>query len=287
MADVREATLAADWLGASRRAAEALHGILADAPTTAERVRETGARGRGRRPHAVIDADAEDAVFGELEALHDDGAALHGGQRGARARRLRLARRARRHRPDRRLHERQARAAAPLDLDRGRRRADDGRRRVRLRLRLRAGGGVDRAPRRGRLPRRRAAGPGAPRAAVGATGAWSCSASSPPTRAGSRGAGRGAGRAPRTGCGRIGTIAVTLCQVAAARLDGMVTLRRSRAVDAAAGQLIVREAGGPSPSPPATSRSARRWTSIAASPVVAARTRARARASWPRGPPPR
>jgi myo-inositol-1(or 4)-monophosphatase len=42
----------------------------------------------------------------------------------------------------------------------------------------------------------------------------------------------------------MGTIAVTLCQVAAARLDAMVTLRRSRAVDVAAGQLIVREAGG-------------------------------------------
>jgi myo-inositol-1(or 4)-monophosphatase len=42
----------------------------------------------------------------------------------------------------------------------------------------------------------------------------------------------------------IGAIAVTLCQVAAARLDGMVTLRRSRAVDVAAAQLIVREAGG-------------------------------------------
>ena len=42
----------------------------------------------------------------------------------------------------------------------------------------------------------------------------------------------------------LGTIASTLCQVAAARFDGMVTLRRSRGVDAAAGQLIVREAGG-------------------------------------------
>jgi myo-inositol-1(or 4)-monophosphatase len=42
----------------------------------------------------------------------------------------------------------------------------------------------------------------------------------------------------------LGTIAGTLCQVAAARFDGMVTLRRSRGVDAAAGQLIVREAGG-------------------------------------------
>jgi myo-inositol-1(or 4)-monophosphatase len=42
----------------------------------------------------------------------------------------------------------------------------------------------------------------------------------------------------------LGTIAVSLCQVAAARFDGMVSLRRCRGVDAAAGQLIVREAGG-------------------------------------------
>jgi myo-inositol-1(or 4)-monophosphatase len=42
----------------------------------------------------------------------------------------------------------------------------------------------------------------------------------------------------------LGTIASTLCQVAAARFDGMVTLRRCRGIDAAAGQLIVREAGG-------------------------------------------
>jgi myo-inositol-1(or 4)-monophosphatase len=42
----------------------------------------------------------------------------------------------------------------------------------------------------------------------------------------------------------LGTIAATLCQVGAARFDGMVTLRRCRGVDAAAGQLIVREAGG-------------------------------------------
>jgi myo-inositol-1(or 4)-monophosphatase len=42
----------------------------------------------------------------------------------------------------------------------------------------------------------------------------------------------------------LGTIAAALCQVAAARFDGLVSLRRSRGVDAAAGQLIVREAGG-------------------------------------------
>ena len=42
----------------------------------------------------------------------------------------------------------------------------------------------------------------------------------------------------------LGAVAITLCEVAAARMDGMVTLIRSRGVDAAAGQLIVREAGG-------------------------------------------
>jgi len=42
----------------------------------------------------------------------------------------------------------------------------------------------------------------------------------------------------------IGAMAVSLCQVAAARFDAMASLRRCRAVDVAAAQLIVREAGG-------------------------------------------
>ncbi len=42
----------------------------------------------------------------------------------------------------------------------------------------------------------------------------------------------------------MGSIAIALCQVATARVDGMATLWRSRAVDAAAAQLIVRESGG-------------------------------------------
>jgi myo-inositol-1(or 4)-monophosphatase len=41
----------------------------------------------------------------------------------------------------------------------------------------------------------------------------------------------------------IGTIAVSLCYVAAGRFDGMVTTDVCRSVDAAAGQLIAREAG--------------------------------------------
>jgi myo-inositol-1(or 4)-monophosphatase len=42
----------------------------------------------------------------------------------------------------------------------------------------------------------------------------------------------------------LGSIALTLCYVACGRLDGMVTLAGCRSVDIAAGQLILREAGG-------------------------------------------
>jgi myo-inositol-1(or 4)-monophosphatase len=40
-----------------------------------------------------------------------------------------------------------------------------------------------------------------------------------------------------------GTIAVSLCYVAGGRFDGMITTRNSRSVDAAAAQLVAREAG--------------------------------------------
>lgn len=42
----------------------------------------------------------------------------------------------------------------------------------------------------------------------------------------------------------IGSIAISLCQVAAGRVDAMASLGGCRSVDAAAAQLIVREAGG-------------------------------------------
>ena len=42
----------------------------------------------------------------------------------------------------------------------------------------------------------------------------------------------------------IGSVALSLCFVAANRFDALVTLAACRSVDAAAGQLIVREAGG-------------------------------------------
>src|SRR3954465_19896 len=69
-----EALLSHDWLGACRRAAEGLRTVLRDNPTSTERVIETGDRGEGGDLTLVIDAAAEDAVFSELDRLHTEGA---------------------------------------------------------------------------------------------------------------------------------------------------------------------------------------------------------------------
>jgi len=63
-----------DWLEPCRRSAEALRAILHAAPTTAERVRVTGTRGEGGDDTLLIDAAAEAAVFDQLDALHAAGA---------------------------------------------------------------------------------------------------------------------------------------------------------------------------------------------------------------------
>src|SRR3954466_3243830 len=66
--------LEADWLGACRNATEELRTLLHDRPTTAERIEETGERGEGGDRTLVIDQKAEDAVFAQLDRLHDGGA---------------------------------------------------------------------------------------------------------------------------------------------------------------------------------------------------------------------
>src|SRR4051812_17236322 len=63
-----------DWLGACRRASEAIRAVLADRPTIAERVKETGTRGEGGDRTLLIDEAAEDVVFAELDKLHAAGA---------------------------------------------------------------------------------------------------------------------------------------------------------------------------------------------------------------------
>lgn len=63
-----------DWLGACRRSVAAIRTMLAEHPTTADRIKETGTRGEGGDRTLEIDAAAEDVVFAELRRLHDDGA---------------------------------------------------------------------------------------------------------------------------------------------------------------------------------------------------------------------
>jgi myo-inositol-1(or 4)-monophosphatase len=70
----------------------------------------------------------------------------------------------------------------------------------------------------------------------------------------------------------LGAIAPSLCQVAAGRFDGLVSLRGCRAVDAAAAQLIVREAGGLVSFPKFEDRLQAPLDLVPHSPVVAART---------------
>ena len=66
--------LAHDWLGACRNAAQGLGGILRDTPLSVDRVEETGDTGEGGDQTLVIDAAAEQVVFNELQRLYDAGA---------------------------------------------------------------------------------------------------------------------------------------------------------------------------------------------------------------------
>jgi myo-inositol-1(or 4)-monophosphatase len=231
-----------DWLGAARRAAKAMSAMLAENPTTAERVVETGERGEGGDRTLEIDAAAERAVFAELERLHEGGARFTviseergtvdydgdgtlvivdpidgsmNAKRGIGHHALSIA---------------VAEGPTMADVvfayvhdfgpgeewvaERGAGATLDGER-----LDPTIG---ERRTQNGKLE------------LVGIESAdprWIRDAADALVETSHR-------------LRAMGTIAVTLCQVAGARLDGMVTLRASRAVDAAAGQLIVREAGG-------------------------------------------
>ncbi|MGA2013532.1 MAG: inositol monophosphatase family protein, partial [Solirubrobacteraceae bacterium] len=65
--------LQADWLGACRRAVAGLHAMLAASPSTAQRALETGTRGSGGDRTLVIDSSAETLMLAQLEALHAEG----------------------------------------------------------------------------------------------------------------------------------------------------------------------------------------------------------------------
>jgi myo-inositol-1(or 4)-monophosphatase len=63
-----------DWLAACRRAVEGLREVFVEHPTSRERIIETGDTGEGGDQTLVIDSEAEDAVFAQLDALHAAGA---------------------------------------------------------------------------------------------------------------------------------------------------------------------------------------------------------------------
>jgi myo-inositol-1(or 4)-monophosphatase len=236
--------LGADWLGAARAAVEELRERLAGVSSTAERARETGTRGEGGDRTLEIDAAAERAVFRQLERLHAQG-----------------------HRFAAVSEERGhvdfgADPANPVlvvidPLD-GSRNFKRGLSHFALSLAVADGDtmadvafafvhdfgpGEEWVARRGEGARVNgvALDPAAAEHRVGGKLELVGVESAHPewVRESADGLAASAHRLRA-----LGAIAVTLCQVAAARLDGMVTLRRSRAVDVAAGQLIVREAGG-------------------------------------------
>jgi myo-inositol-1(or 4)-monophosphatase len=236
--------LGPDWLGAARAATEELRGVLADAPTTGQRARETGTRGEGGDRTLEIDAAAEAAVLRRLELVHADGArfAAVSEERGrvdfgfdpadpvlVVVDPLDGSKNAKRGLPHHALSLAVAEGDTMADVvfgfvhDLG---PDE-----EWVARRGSGAWLDGAPLDPGAPERRVGGKLELLGIESADPQWvresadALAASAHRLRA-------------------IGAIAVSLCQVAAARLDGMVTLRRCRAVDVAAGQLIVREAGG-------------------------------------------
>jgi len=259
-----------DWLRICRRATSALRGILRDQPTTAERVREVGTRGEGGDRTLLIDAAAEDAVFEQLDGLHQQGLRFTAvsEERGT----IDFGS------PDTLV------VVDPID---GSVNAKRGLPHHSISIAV-ADGGTMADVFFGYV---HDFGPGEEWVARRGEGAW-LDGRRLPTEPGERRGPDGklellgiesadprwvadaidelAQRAYRLRA--LGTIASTLCQVAAARLDGMVTLRGCRAVDAAAGQLIVREAGGHVAFPRCSSPLAAPLDLEPHSPIVAART---------------
>ena len=231
-----------DWLGAARSAADAMSTMLGERATIAERVIETGERGEGGDRTLEIDAAAERAVFDELERLHRDGARFCAvseerglvdfGDPGVTVvvDPIDGSMNAKRGMPHHALSIAVADGPTMGDVAFAYVR-DFGPREEWVAWR---GGGAElNGMRLDPTLGERRTGDGKLEL-VGIESAdprWIRDAIDPLVAAAHR-------------LRALGTIASTLCQVAGARLDGMTTLRRCRAVDAAAGQLIVREAGG-------------------------------------------
>ena len=233
-----------DWLGVGRRAGDGLRRVLREHPSSRERIVETGGRGGGGDRTLVIDAAAEDAVFAELEALRRGGARLtavseergfvdlgaRGGPPFVVIDPIDGSMNAKRGLTHHALSIAVADGPTMADvvfgyvLDLG---PEEEWHAVRGVGAFRNGEPLAPAP----SERRRRDGRLELVAVESADPRWLAASSEALVEV------TGRVRA-------IGSIAISLCQVAATRVDGMATLWRCRAVDAAVAQLVVRESGG-------------------------------------------
>jgi myo-inositol-1(or 4)-monophosphatase len=234
--------LEADWLATCRQAVRGLRGVLAEHPTSRERVVETGTRGEGGDRTLVIDSAVEDVVFDGLQRLHDQGLRFCAVSEergvvdfGSDAVRVVIdpidgSLNAKRGLPN---------VAISIAVAGGDTMGD-----VEFAYVYDLGPGEEWWARRGAgawlNDRRLVDVPPERRDREGRLELVALESASPRYIAqGIEGLQRSVNRIRA-----IGTMAVSMCQVADARVDGMLTLWRCRAVDVAAAQLIVRESGG-------------------------------------------
>jgi myo-inositol-1(or 4)-monophosphatase len=232
-----------DWLGASRRAAAALRAMLAERTTVADRVVETGTRGEGGDRTLEIDALAEEAVFAELSTLHAAGArfTVVSEERGTVdfggegvvvvVDPIDGSLNAKRGLPHHCVSIAVAEGRTMADVTFGF--VQDFGPDEEWVARRGSGATLNGVPLDPAVGERRWAADGRLEV-VGFESAdprWVLRSAAGLVEVAHR-------------LRAIGTIAAALCQVAAGRFDGMLTLKGCRAVDAAAAQLVVREAGG-------------------------------------------
>jgi myo-inositol-1(or 4)-monophosphatase len=262
--------LDADWLGLCQRSVAGLQRMLADVPTTAERALETGTRGKGGDRTLEIDQGAEQLVLDQLDVLRDEGYrfVVCSEERGE---------------IDYGDHDVRV-IIDPIDGSLNAKRGVPS-----YALSIAVADGETMADVAFGFVHD--FGPSEQWWAWRGRGAWLDGAALDPSLSERRGRD---GRLEILGIESadprwiqasidslvesayrlraLGTIAASLCQVAAARFDGMVSLRRSRGVDAAAGQLIVREAGGVVSFPWCDGPLSAPLTAEPTSPVIAARS---------------
>jgi myo-inositol-1(or 4)-monophosphatase len=262
--------LDADWLGACRRAVSGLTQILASRPSIAERALETGSRGSGGDRTLVIDESAETVVVAELDALSADGyrfvalseekGEIDYGDPSVRVivDPIDGSLNAKRGLPHHALSIAVAEGETMADVVFG--------------FVHDFGPGEEWWARRGQGAflngTRLDPSIGERRGHDGRLEILGIESADPRWVAASIDPLQNAAYRLRA----LGTIASSLCQVAAGRFDGMVSLKRARGVDSAAGQLIVREGGGFVGFPDCDEPLGAPLNAEPSSPVIAART---------------